>query len=114
MVLGSALAALAASLIAGGVSALGMPAAIAFAQFSIRLIITRLISSILVGVAFVAGMDVFAQLVQIFDGHRREWTGRGPCGRSRTGPSSAPSAGSASSGSVGWCRRRSVGPPGAA
>ena len=73
VVLGSALAALTVSLIAGGVSALGMPAAIAFAQFSIRLIITRLISSILIGVAFVGGMDVLTQLVQLFDGHRHEW-----------------------------------------
>src|SRR5262249_29799596 len=50
VVLASTLAALTASLIAGGVSALGMPAAIAFAQFSIRLIITRLITSILAGI----------------------------------------------------------------
>jgi hypothetical protein len=73
VVLASTLAALTASLIAGGVSALGMPAAIAFAQFSIRLIITRLISGILFGVALVGGMDVFAQLVQVLDGHRHEW-----------------------------------------
>jgi hypothetical protein len=72
-VLAATLAAFAASLVFGGVSALGMPAAIAFAQFSVRLIITRLITNILVGVGFIGGMDVFAQLVQVFDGHRHEW-----------------------------------------
>jgi hypothetical protein len=73
VMLAAALAALTASLVAGGVSVLGMPAAIAFAQFSIRLILTRLISSILVGIGFIGGMDVAFQLGQILNGHRHEW-----------------------------------------
>src|SRR4051812_14098901 len=71
--LATTLALLAAAIWAGGVSALGMPAAIAAAQFSIRLLLTRLVTGIIAGVVFTAGLDAAAQLVQLADGHRAQW-----------------------------------------
>jgi hypothetical protein len=71
--LGATLAVLAGAIWAGGVSALGMPAAISAAQFTIRLLLTRLVTGILVGVVFTTGLDAAAQLVQLADGHRDHW-----------------------------------------
>ena len=56
-----------------GLSALGVPGAIATAQFTIRLVLSRLVGGILAGVLFNVGLDVGAQAVQLLDGHRDGW-----------------------------------------
>ncbi|HEX6872777.1 MAG TPA: hypothetical protein VF163_16900, partial [Micromonosporaceae bacterium] len=73
VVLAITLAALAASMIAGGVSALGMPAAIAAAQFTIRLVLTRLVSAMVLGATFNLAIDVVAQSIQLDRGHLDGW-----------------------------------------
>lgn len=73
VVLGITLAALAAAVWAGGVSALGMPAAVAAAQFTIRLVLTRLVTAIVGGAAVNVSIDAATQAIQTASGHRDEW-----------------------------------------
>ena len=73
VVLAVALAALTASLVAGGVSALGIPVVVAAAQFTIRLILTRLVTAMAVGAAMNVVLDGLAQSIQLLAGHRQEW-----------------------------------------
>jgi hypothetical protein len=69
----STLAALTAAAVAGGVSALGMPLAVAGAQFTIRMLLARLVVAIAVGAAVNVAMDSVVQAVQLLEGHRDRW-----------------------------------------
>jgi hypothetical protein len=67
------LAALTAAAVAGGVSALGVPLAVAGAQFTIRMLLARLVVAIVVGAAVNVAMDSVVQAVQLVEGHRDRW-----------------------------------------
>lgn len=73
VVLGITLAALAAAIWAGGVSALGIPVAIAAAQVTIRVILMRLITAVAIGAVLNLAIDGVAQAVQMGLGHRADW-----------------------------------------
>jgi hypothetical protein len=73
LLLAGTLAWLAATMWLGGLSALGAPGAIAAAQFTIRLVLTRLVAAVVVGSAITVGLDAAIQSVQILVGHRDDW-----------------------------------------
>jgi hypothetical protein len=62
-------------LVFAGISAAGIPAAIATAQFSIRTLLIRLVTSVVLAEAFTVGFDALAQSIQIAQGHRDGWDG---------------------------------------
>jgi hypothetical protein len=72
-VLAATLAALAVALVAGGVSALGVPAAIATAQYTIRLVLARLAVAILLGTAANVALGGLGQVIQLIEGVRHGW-----------------------------------------
>ncbi len=73
VVLAIALAIAAWWFIFGGVSAVGVPFAIAAAQNTIRLVLTRLVASVVIAEVFTVGLDGLAQMTQLFAGHRDHW-----------------------------------------
>jgi hypothetical protein len=73
VILGATIAALVATIWAGGVSAAGIPVAIAAAQVSIRLVMMRLLTAIVLGAAVNLAVDAVAQSIQFAGGHRDAW-----------------------------------------
>jgi len=73
VVLAATLAYLTALVWAGGISAVGVPLAIAVAQFTIRTVLMRLVSAVAFGAAFGAVLDGVAQGIQIGLDHRDGW-----------------------------------------
>jgi hypothetical protein len=70
VVLGATIAGLVAAIWAGGVSAAGIPLAIAAAQATIRLVIMRLLAAAVLGAGVNAAVDLVAQSIQLGAGHR--------------------------------------------
>jgi hypothetical protein len=73
LLLGATIASLIAMIWAGGVSAGGIPVAIAAAQVTIRLVLMRLLTSIVVSTALNLLIDGLAQGLQLVAGHRDTW-----------------------------------------
>ncbi len=71
--LAGTLAVLVALLFAGGLSAGGIPIAVATAQTTIRAVLTRLIASVVVAEMYSLGLDALGQGIQLLAGHRRRW-----------------------------------------
>lgn len=73
LVLAATLAWLAATAVLGGVSAAGVPIAIAAAQVTIRALLVRLLTSVVLGSTINVAMDAIAQGIQVLEGHRADW-----------------------------------------
>jgi hypothetical protein len=76
VILAATLAYLAALVVAGGFSAVGIPIAIAAAQFTIRALLLRLVSAVAFGVVLNVSLDGVAQGIQIGLDHRDGWDWR--------------------------------------
>ncbi len=57
----------------GGVSAAGIPVAVAAAQLTIRTILVRVIAAVALSAAITAGLDIAIQGIQTWQGHRAQW-----------------------------------------
>jgi hypothetical protein len=73
VLLGATIASLLAMIWAGGVSAGGIPIAVAAAQVTIRLILVRLLTSMVISTTLNVLIDGLAQGLQMLNGHRDEW-----------------------------------------
>jgi hypothetical protein len=73
VLLAATLAYLAALAVVGGLGAVGIPMAIAVAQFTIRTVLLRLVSAVVFGAALSVSVDGVAQSVQILRGRRDQW-----------------------------------------
>src|SRR5690606_16474985 len=73
VVLGATIAALVATIWAGGVSAAGIPVAVAAAQLTIRLVLMRLLTAVVLGAGVNVAIDLVAQSIQLTRQHRDGW-----------------------------------------
>ena len=73
VVLGATIASLVATVWAGGVSAAGIPVAVAAAQVTIRLVLMRLLTAVVLGAGVNVAIDLVAQSIQLCTGHRDGW-----------------------------------------
>lgn len=73
VILGATIAALVATIWAGGVSAAGIPIAVAAAQLTIRLVLMRLLTAVVLGAGVNVAIDLVAQSIQLTQHHRDGW-----------------------------------------
>jgi hypothetical protein len=73
VILAATIAWLLATAALGGVSAAGIPVAVAAAHLTIRLVLARLLTAVVVGAGINVIIDALVQFTQVVKGHRDEW-----------------------------------------